>query len=765
MTQSTVKMITLFFGSTWTRRCAVLVAAFAVISGLSGCGGNDKDLVKVDMPATGNEFSTFFAGTWESEITEKETTSGAGKKQAQDRYVFRSEPSQYSHGKYKSYSRNFEQGNWAEGLAGSWHVDSVDPDQNQVRLTMISMKPGWERYAFRSEYDQHIEKKYTWVMTLTSASKFGLEAGDLSRGASTDLYRGFAQQGFLATPTYTKILDGKQPDRPDHLAGISNESTSGEPFDQDSAMKPGFGDISDVDSEDTPPDFVPRDDDRFKTADFNRSTTDSQSGSIDEPEPTGFDITEKLDPTERLIGSYLGTYRDKVTIKLILLEEGRVEYYQDGEKMEMISNPVDGRFFVREMRWLVKDDALEMRVLGGLTYYEIKDDGNIVGPITKLKDRRRYVVPVADRVTFKKTVKPTGLAGSGLLSKKDDPVSSESEIPLDAEIGFDIGDIAPPIVGTDVNGVRFRLSDYRGKVVLLDFWGDWSAPCRAQYPHRRSLVENMKDKPFLILGVNSDPKFKVQETMKRENLTWRSFWDGGTTRGPIARQYDISGWPTTYLIDHLGVIRHKQLQGVEILEAVEGLVAKIAAAPPKQSSLRGFVDNTGQFTIVARFVEFKNGQAYLEKSDGTVVTLSMNKLSKEDQRYIREVLKTRKAAAEKVVPAASSRGQVDRRGFEVRGAGKSSVVGAYAHTGERNGRPKYSATSGAAKANAAFIYWESRAKEPFWAMTGNDESSGRWAYINLANTPDVPVNGWQVLNGVSPAPKLVLKEGAATGSK
>ncbi|MCP4814650.1 MAG: redoxin domain-containing protein, partial [Planctomycetaceae bacterium] len=159
--------------------------------------------------------------------------------------------------------------------------------------------------------------------------------------------------------------------------------------------------------------------------------------------------------------------------------------------------------------------------------------------------------------------------------------------------------------------------------------------------HRRALVENMKDKPFLILGVNSDPKFKVQETMKRENLTWRSFWDGGTTRGPIARQYDISDWPTIYLIDHLGVIRHKQLQGAEILEAVEGLVAKIAAAPPKQLSLRSFVDNTGQFTIVARFVEFKNGQAYLEKSDGTVVTLSMNKLSKEDQRYIREVLKTR----------------------------------------------------------------------------------------------------------------------------
>ena len=54
------------------------------------------------------------------------------------------------------------------------------------------------------------------------------------------------------------------------------------------------------------------------------------------------------------------------------------------------------------------------------------------------------------------------------------------------------------------------------------------------YPHERSLVERMNDKPFALLGINSDPKERLLETIKREKMTWRSWWDGGSTGGPIA---------------------------------------------------------------------------------------------------------------------------------------------------------------------------------------------------------------------------------------
>ena len=77
------------------------------------------------------------------------------------------------------------------------------------------------------------------------------------------------------------------------------------------------------------------------------------------------------------------------------------------------------------------------------------------------------------------------------------------------------------------------------------------------YPHERSLVKRLEGKPFVILGVNSDPKQKLREVVKKESMMWRSWWDGGDTSGPIATKWNVSGWPTLYLIDHKGVIHQK----------------------------------------------------------------------------------------------------------------------------------------------------------------------------------------------------------------
>jgi hypothetical protein len=98
------------------------------------------------------------------------------------------------------------------------------------------------------------------------------------------------------------------------------------------------------------------------------------------------------------------------------------------------------------------------------------------------------------------------------------------------------------------------------------------------FPHERSLVERLKDKPFALIGVNSD---KEKETyfsgVKEHNISWRSFWNGPKgTGGPISTKWNVSGWPTLYVVDHKGVIRHKWLgsPGNEKLdEAIEALVA------------------------------------------------------------------------------------------------------------------------------------------------------------------------------------------------
>ena len=95
------------------------------------------------------------------------------------------------------------------------------------------------------------------------------------------------------------------------------------------------------------------------------------------------------------------------------------------------------------------------------------------------------------------------------------------------------------------------------------------------YPHERSLVKKMENKPFALLGINSDPREHLKETLKKENMTWRSWWDGGNTQGPIATEFGVRGWPTLYVIDHKGVIRHKWegSPGPEVLDkALEKIV-------------------------------------------------------------------------------------------------------------------------------------------------------------------------------------------------
>ncbi len=121
-----------------------------------------------------------------------------------------------------------------------------------------------------------------------------------------------------------------------------------------------------------------------------------------------------------------------------------------------------------------------------------------------------------------------------------------------------IGKIAPEVEGEDLEGTKFKLSDYKGKVVLLVFWGNWCGPCRAMYPYERSLVKKMEGRPFVLLGVNSDTdREALKETLKKEEITWRSFWNGGSKSGPIATKWNLRGWPTLYVIDAKGVIRYK----------------------------------------------------------------------------------------------------------------------------------------------------------------------------------------------------------------
>ena len=96
------------------------------------------------------------------------------------------------------------------------------------------------------------------------------------------------------------------------------------------------------------------------------------------------------------------------------------------------------------------------------------------------------------------------------------------------------------------------------------------------YPHERSLVERLKEEPFALVGVNSDDSPEtLAEAMERENITWPSFFDGGSIYGPIATKWNVYGWPTIYVIDHQGIIRYVNVRGEDMDRVVDTLLAEI----------------------------------------------------------------------------------------------------------------------------------------------------------------------------------------------
>jgi peroxiredoxin len=142
-----------------------------------------------------------------------------------------------------------------------------------------------------------------------------------------------------------------------------------------------------------------------------------------------------------------------------------------------------------------------------------------------------------------------------------------------------IGKTAPEIVGQDHEGKAFKLSDYRGRVVLLTFSGNWCGPCRSMYQEERDLVERFKDKPFVLLSVNTDEaRESLRKSIESREITWRCWWDGRF--GPITLRWGVRQFPVIYLLDGDGVIRAKPQPQLKTLgKAVDALLEPSKSAP------------------------------------------------------------------------------------------------------------------------------------------------------------------------------------------
>jgi RNA polymerase sigma factor (sigma-70 family) len=140
-----------------------------------------------------------------------------------------------------------------------------------------------------------------------------------------------------------------------------------------------------------------------------------------------------------------------------------------------------------------------------------------------------------------------------------------------------VGKPALEAEGPDADGKPFRLSDYRGKVVVLTFAGRLRMDRRDIYAHVRALVQRMKGRPFVLVSVNLDEdKAAFRSSIDSGEITWRCWWEGNFD-GPNRRRWQLDFVPSVYVIDADGVIRAKDVHGKALDQAVDALVAELEA--------------------------------------------------------------------------------------------------------------------------------------------------------------------------------------------
>jgi len=139
----------------------------------------------------------------------------------------------------------------------------------------------------------------------------------------------------------------------------------------------------------------------------------------------------------------------------------------------------------------------------------------------------------------------------------------------------------PTIDKDDIAGKKIDLAEYKGKVVLLDFWATWCGPCVGEMPNVIAAYDKYHDKGFEIVGISLDKeRDKLDAFVADKGMKWRQYFDGKVWKNDIAVEWGVNSIPATYLIGTDGKIVEVGLRGKALEERIaELLSAKPGAAP------------------------------------------------------------------------------------------------------------------------------------------------------------------------------------------
>lgn len=135
------------------------------------------------------------------------------------------------------------------------------------------------------------------------------------------------------------------------------------------------------------------------------------------------------------------------------------------------------------------------------------------------------------------------------------------------------GDMAPEISLPDTRDSVLNLSDLRGKVVLIDFWASWCAPCRAANPYIQKLYKKYKAKGFEVFAVSIDAKKELwRKAIRQDRLTYTQVIENSGWNSKVAERYFVDYLPTNFLVDQTGKIVAINIEGKELFDKVKGMV-------------------------------------------------------------------------------------------------------------------------------------------------------------------------------------------------
>ena len=138
-----------------------------------------------------------------------------------------------------------------------------------------------------------------------------------------------------------------------------------------------------------------------------------------------------------------------------------------------------------------------------------------------------------------------------------------------------IGAVAPDFTQNDPSGKPVKLSDFRGKYVLIDFWASWCGPCRMENPSVVKAYAQFKDKNFEIIGVSLDVLNRRKawlNAIENDKLTWTQVSDLQGWKNQVAHLYGVESIPQNFLIDPKGVIIAKDLRGENLFRMLSDIL-------------------------------------------------------------------------------------------------------------------------------------------------------------------------------------------------